>query len=95
MTSPDTRPNSLSDRDIALLERMAALLRPAGSNVHVEDSRMSQLQLWALTTCGLIALGMITWSIGKIVDHGQLIVQITTQMQALEHRVTRVEERQQ
>ncbi len=92
MTTPDTRPNALSDRDVALLERMAALLRP-GARVEVQDPRMSQLQLWALTTCALAALGMITWSIGKIVEHGQLIVQINAQMQALEQRVTRIEDK--
>ncbi len=94
MSGPDTRPNALSDRDIALLERMAALLRPASSDVRVEDSRMSQLQFWALTTAGLIALGMMTWGLGKIVEHGQLMVHVTTTLQEMEKRITRLEEKQ-
>jgi hypothetical protein len=91
--SPDTRPNALSSRDIELLERMAALLRPTGANVHTTDTRMSQLQFWALTTAGLIALGLITWGMGKIVEHGELMVHVTTTLQELDKRVTRLEDR--
>lgn len=53
MTPPDTRSNALSDRDIAIIER---LLAGRGASVNVSDPRLTQLQSWLI---GLVGSGVI------------------------------------
>ena len=83
---PDTRSGALSDRDVALIER---LLAGRGANVTVSDPRVSAVQNWIILSVGL---GLITaggWLASKV---GELSVAVAT-LQAQQATVADHEQR--
>ncbi len=92
--TPETRPSALSDRDIAMLERLAAVmstLQRPGATVHTGDARVDQIQVWFIGVCAVGILGLLAWSIDALVNQGLVLREVVTQMQGLDKRVERLE----
>jgi hypothetical protein len=92
---PDSRPAALGVREIEMLERFAQILnaiqRP-GASVHTTDSRFDRLQMWFIGVCAVGILGLLSWSINALVEQGLVQRETVIQMQALDRRVSRLED---
>jgi len=94
-TPPDTRPGVLDERSIAMLERFAQILnaiqRP-GASVHTTDSRFDRLQMWFIGVCAVGILGLLSWAINGLVQHGLIIREIVIQQKEMERRIEKLEQ---
>lgn len=92
---PDTRPPILSDRDIALFERLAAVLATlqGGARVNVTDARVSKAIVWLLVAVGTVTLSVGGWLITDNIAQGKLMERVVTILEQQEKRITKLEER--
>ncbi len=95
MTSPDTRPPALSERDMQMLERLMQALATiqGGARVNVTDARVSRAIAALLGVVGVTVLSVAGWIVTDNIAQGRLMERVVTILEQHERRLNRLEDR--
>lgn len=89
-TPPDTRSGHLTERELAIIERVLA---SGGARVSVSDPRLTKAIVGLLVAVGGITITVGTWLVTEAIARGRLDERVVTILEQHDRRLNRLEER--